>query len=127
MAHIPPAHSTLATYSPPALPRTVLAVGTAPLLVLLVFTLVVLRVMDVDTALACLAACAVWVATEMHGWQRATDRYNAEYVQRHLIWRSSDTLLALSTHEYTNAETRVFVLRYLAAGRVLRPDGPLAQ
>lgn len=125
MAHTPPPHATLAPYAPPSLPRTLLAVGLAPLLVLLVFALVVLRAMDVDTAFACFAACAVWVATEMHAWQRATDGYNADYVQRHLAWRSSDTLVSLATHERTSADTRSFVLNYLGQGRMLRPDGPV--
>ncbi|MEK8050889.1 hypothetical protein AACH10_11635 [Ideonella sp. DXS22W] len=127
MAHTPPPHATLAPYAPPSLPRTLLAVGLAPLLVLLVFALVVLRVMDVDTAFACFMASAVWVAAEMHAWQRATDGYNAEYVQRHLVWRSSDTLADLAGQSATCPATREFVLRYLADDRVLRPDGPVMQ
>lgn len=118
-------HALLAPYAPPALPRTTLAVSLAPMLVLLVFVAVVLRWMDVDTAFASFAACAVWVGTEMHTWQRATDGYNADYVRLHLAWRSSDTLADLAGRPETSAATREFVLRYLGDDRVLRPDGPV--
>lgn len=122
---VPVLAPVLAPYAPPTLPRATLAVGLAPMLVLLVFVAVVLRWMDVDTAFASFAACAVWVATEMHAWQRITDAYNADYVRLHLAWRSSDTLAALAMHDRTPTETRSFVLRYLDHGRVLRPDGPV--
>lgn len=125
MTRCAPPHATLAPYAPPALPRATLAVGAAPMLVLLVFVAVVLRWMDVDTAFASFAACAVWVGTEMHTWQRAIDAYNADYVRLHLAWRSSDTLADLAGHHQTCAATREFVLRYLGDDRVLRPDGPV--
>ena len=46
------------------------ATGLAPLAVLLALVLIVTQVIDVDTGLAVFAACALWVAAEMHGCQR---------------------------------------------------------
>jgi len=116
---------TLPRYAPPLTQRAVVAAGAAPLAVLLAFTLVVTRLIDADTGLAALAASALWVAAEMHAHQRRVDGYNADYVQRHLAWRSSATLHALADRTATDPATRDFVQRYVDAGRRLRPDGPV--
>jgi len=113
----------LPTYTPPESRRTDLAVALSPLLVLGAFTAVVTRLIDPDTALVWLAACAVWVVHEMHEFQKAIDGYNADYVQRHLAWRSPGTLSALADDGQLPAATREFVQRYVAAGRVLLRDG----
>ena len=114
---------TLPDYSPPDCPRTCLAVALAPLLVLLAFTAVVCRLADVDTALAVLAACGVWVVHEMHGYQKTIDAYNADYTARHLAWRSAGTLARLAQEGQLPLTTREFVQRYLDAGGVLLRDG----
>ena len=61
---------TLPRYSPPMTLSASVAAGLAPLAVLLAFVLIVTRVIDVDTGLAVFAACALWVAAEMHGYCR---------------------------------------------------------
>jgi hypothetical protein len=114
---------TLPAYSPPECPRTCLAVALAPLGVLLAFTAVVTRLIDADTGLAILAASGVWVAHEMHQFQKIIDGYNADYVARQLAWRSPATLSALAGDARLAAPTRAFVQRYLDAGRVLLRDG----
>ncbi len=115
----------LPEYSPPNHQRASLAVGVAPLLVLLTFTAVVVRWMDVSTAMAVFAACTVWVVYEMHVYQAGVDAYNEDYVQRHLAWRSSDSLLALARQPGTARPTADFVGRFVAAERVLLRDGQL--
>jgi hypothetical protein len=114
----------LPRYAPPLTHHATVAAGLAPLAVLLTFTLVVTRLIDADTGLAVLAASTLWVAIEMHAHQRRLDSYNADYVQRHLAWRTSATLRALANSEVTDPATRDFVERYVDAGRRLRPDGP---
>lgn len=114
---------TLPAYDPPESQRTCLAVALAPLLVLLAFTAVVTRLIDADTGLAILVASGVWVVHEMHDFQKSIDGYNADYVRRHLAWRSAGTLDTLAREPQTNATTRDFVQRYLAAGQVLLRDG----
>jgi hypothetical protein len=59
----------------------------------------------------------------MHDYQRRIDGFNAEYVARHLAWRSSATLAALVAAADTHPPTREFVRRFLDAGRVVRRDG----
>ncbi len=113
----------LPDYCPPNHQRASLAVGVAPLLVLLTFTLVVTRWMDVDTAMAVFLACTTWVVYEMHVYQAEVDRYNADYVQRHLAWRSNEHLLSLARHGATPEPTRAFVDRFVSAQRVLLRDG----
>lgn len=115
----------LPDYCPPNHQRASLAVGLAPLLVLLTFTAVVIRLMDVSTAMAVFAACTVWVVYEMHAYQAGVDGYNADYVARHLAWRSSDTLLALAQAPGTPEPTAAFVGRFVASERVLLRDGQL--
>jgi len=121
---LPPAtRPLLPEYSPPNHQPALLAVGLAPLLVLLTFTGVVTRLMDLSTALAVFAACTVWVVHEMHVYQFGVDSYNADYVARHLAWRSSDSLLALAHTPGTPEPTAAFVGRFVAAERVLLRDG----
>lgn len=115
----------LPEYSPPSHQRASLAVGLAPLLVLLTFTAVVTRLMDLSTAMAVFAACTVWVVYEMHVYQAHVDGYNAEYVARHLAWRSSDSLRALAGDPALAEPTAAFVGRFVAAERVLLLDGQL--
>ena len=116
---------TLPRYTPPMTLSATVAAGLAPLAVLLAFVLIVTRVIEADTGLAVFAACALWVAAEMHGYQRRLDGYNVSYVEQHLAWRGSDTLAALAAHERTDSATRDFVLGYVIEGRKLRPDRPL--
>ena len=115
----------LPAYEPPTHRRTALAVGLAPLIVLLVFTGIVIGWVPVDIGLAALLACTLWVVHEMHGFQRAVDAYNADYVQRHLQWRRSETIAELIDSPATDEPARAFAERFLAADRVLLPDGRL--
>ncbi len=115
----------LPEYDPPHHRRTALAVGLAPLIVLLVFTGIVMRWVAVDTGLAVLLACTLWVAHEMHGFQRAVDAYNAEYVTRHLQWRRDETIAELIASPATTAPARAFATRFLECDRVLLADGRL--
>jgi len=116
----------LPDYEPPHHRRTALAVGVAPLIVLLVFTGIVVQWVAPDIGLAVLAACTLWVAHEMHGFQRAVDAYNAEYVQRHLQWRGSETIAELMDSPATGEPARAFATRFLANERVLLADGRLS-
>ncbi len=115
----------LPAYEPPDHRRAVLAVGLAPLGVLLAFTGIVMGGVAVDIGLAVLLACTFWVAHEMHAYQRAVDAYNADYVQRHLQWRCSETTAELIDRSSTDEPARAFAARSLAAGRALLPDGRL--
>jgi hypothetical protein len=102
-----------------------LAVGLAPITVLLAFTAIVIGWVAVDIGLATLLACTLWVAYEMRDYQRAVDAYNADYVQRHLQWRRSETIAELIDSPATGEPARAFAVRFLAADRVLLPDGRL--
>jgi hypothetical protein len=117
----------LPDYTPPPALHASVAAGLAPLGVLLSFVLVVERLIALDTALAALAGCTVWVAVELHRYQRALDGYNAEYVCRHLGWRAPATLAGLAAHPRTSAATRDFVQRFIDDGCALRPDSPQLQ
>ena len=117
--------SSLPDYDPPQHQRAALAAGLAPILVLLAFTLMVVRWIDVDTGFAVFAACAVWVVYELHVFQYGLDRYNDDYAARHLAWRSSDTLRALVREPATPEPTRAFVSRVVDAQRVVLRDGQL--
>lgn len=114
----------LPAYSPPESLQANVAAALAPLAVLLAFTAVVTRLIEVDTGLAVLMACAVWVVVEMHRYQRRIDGYNADYVARHLVCRSTATLQAIADDPRLTAATREFVQRFIDAGGVLLHDGP---
>lgn len=114
---------SLPEYAPPNAQRAAVAAGFAPLLVLLGFALMVVRLIDVDTGFALFAACTVWVLYEMHEFQRGLDDYNAQYVLRYLAWRPSAALRTLLDQPGTAEATRCFVNDFLAAGRVALPDG----
>jgi hypothetical protein len=114
----------LPDYQPPDDSRAGVAAGLAPLLVLWGFVAVVMRWMDPDTGLVALLACALWVAYEMHHYQRGIDRYNADYVRRHLAWRSTDTLEGLAHGGRLPEPTRAFVHQYLASGCEWQRDRP---
>lgn len=116
----------LPPYSPPPSRQASMAAGLSPLLVLLAFTMLVLRLIEADTALATLLALGVWVAVELHRFQRATDRYNADYARRHLDWRAPHLLQAVAADPAQHAPTRAFVQHYLAAGRTVLRDGQVA-
>ncbi len=64
-----------ATLSPEALQaqRASVAVGIAPLLVLLAFTAVVSGLIDPDLGVAIFAACTAWVVYEMYRYQDRLD------------------------------------------------------
>ncbi len=118
-------HLSLPDYSPPHAQRASLAVGASPLLVLLTFTLLVVKWLPVDLGFAVFAACTTWVVYEMHVYQAAIDRYNEVYVARHLAWRSNEALQALLELPGTLDATRAFVVGFLAAQRVLLRDGQM--
>lgn len=63
------------TLSPEALQaqRASVAVGIAPLLVLLAFTAVVSGLIDPDIGVAVFAACTAWVVYEMYRYQDRLD------------------------------------------------------
>lgn len=113
----------LPDYAPPDAYRASLAAGAAPLAVLLVFVLVVARLMSIPAAFATLATLTLWVAWELHAFQRRMDAYNRRYAEAHLAWRSSAALLALVDADGAHAATRRFVRAYLAAGRRTLRDG----
>ena len=115
--------TSLPHYAPPPSLQASVAAGLAPLGVLLAFTLLVLRLIDADSALAALLALSVWVAVELHRFQRATDRYNADYAARHLAPRSSQTLRVLAADATLPPDTRAFVQRYVDAGCTVLRDG----
>lgn len=114
---------TLPAYQPPPAHVAATAAGLGPLGVLLCFTLLVQRWIDGDTALVWLLGLTVWVVVELTRHQRATDRYNAAYVEQHLAWRSAASLQAVVDDEAAHAATRAFVADYLAADRRLLHDG----
>lgn len=114
----------LPAYEPPNAQRASLAAGTAPLFVLLIFTLIVTRLIDAETGFAAFVACTVWLVHEMHEYQKTIDGYNEEYVSRHLSWRTSETIESMLSTEPARSPTREFVQRFLRAGRVVERDGP---
>lgn len=116
----------LPPYQPPPSRHAAMAAGLSPLLVLLSFTLLVLRLIEADTALATLLALAVWVGVELHRFQRATDRYNAAFARDHLDGRPTLLLRQWVADPALSAPTRGFVQRYLAAGCTVLRDGQVA-
>lgn len=117
----------LPDYQPPNAQRASLAVGVAPLVVLLSFTLLVSRAIEPDTAFALFGACTIWVIHEMSAFQRQLDGYNRQYVRTHLEWRSSDALLALVGNEGVHPATRDFVQGFVRADRQFLRDGQAAR
>lgn len=118
-------HMILPAYDPPSDRRASVAVGLAPIFVLVMFALIVTRSIQLDTGLAIFLACVVWVVYEMHDYQRAIDDYNLRYVQSNLIWRSADALQSLAeTQHDAQPDTSAFVRRFIADGRTLQPDQP---
>lgn len=115
----------LPPYAPPDARPAAFAAGVAPLVVLLVFTLVVLRWLEPAAAFAVLGSTTLWLGWEMHGFQRRIDAYNLRYVEQHLAWRPSEVLLALVAGDEVHPPTQRFVRGFVASGRRLRRDGPL--
>jgi hypothetical protein len=115
----------LADYTPPSARRASIAVGLAPIIVLLAFTAIVAGLIEVDTGFATFAACTVWVVFEMHQYQAAIDSYNEAYVDSHLAWRSPDALRELASAPGLAAPTQDFVSRFVDARGTLLRDGQL--
>jgi hypothetical protein len=116
-------HHPLPEYVPPHAQRAALAVGVAPIGVLLAFTLIVSGLVEVDTGFAVFVACTAWVVYEMHQYQQAIDGYNQSFVDHYLAWRSTATLQELACAAATPPATRDFIAQFLAAERVLLRDG----
>lgn len=107
----------LPDYTPPNAQRASVAVGVAPLVILVTFTLLVSRLIEADTAFAVFGACTIWVVHEMNVFQRMLDSYNRRYVDRHLSWRSSEALLAMVESDGVHPATRDFVQGFVRAER----------
>ncbi|MFO1219963.1 MAG: hypothetical protein U1E89_16470 [Burkholderiaceae bacterium] len=114
----------LPDYQPPSDQRASLAVGLAPLFVLIAFAAIVTRVIDADTGFAIFVACTLWVVYEMHDYQITIDRYNEEYVEAHLAWRTPATLATIAGDAHRPEPTRAFVQRFLHAGGERMRDRP---
>ncbi|CAD5372694.1 conserved hypothetical protein [Rubrivivax sp. A210] len=115
---------TLPDYTPPDVQRAAVAAGFAPLVVLMGFAAMVVRLIDVDTGFALFAACTVWVMYEMHEFERLLDAYNCQYVSRYLAWRTAAALRALLEVPGTAEPTRAFVMGFLDGERVLLHGQP---
>lgn len=117
----------LPDYLPPNAQRASLAVGVAPLAVLVTFTLLVSRVIEADTAFAAFGACTIWVVHEMNAFQRRLDSYNRSYIDAHLSWRTSEALLAMVDAPQAHPPTRDFVRGFVQADRQFLRDGQAAR
>lgn len=82
----------LPAYEPPSDRRASLAVGLAPVFVLVVFSLIVSGLIAFDTGVAIFLACTVWVVYEMLDYQRAVDACHQQCVQGQSAWRGSEAL-----------------------------------
>jgi hypothetical protein len=69
----------LPDYNPPEAKRAAIAVGAAPVLALLAFSLIIGDLIDVGVGFALFAACTAWLVVEMHHYQKSIDRYNDDY------------------------------------------------
>lgn len=114
----------LPDYRPPSDQRASIAVGLAPLFVLIAFAAIVTRVIDADTGFAIFVACTLWVVYEMHDYQTTIDRYNQEYVEANLCWRTPATLESIANADATPPPTREFVQRFLSSGGEVLRDRP---
>jgi hypothetical protein len=76
-------HPHHSDYNPPHATRAAIAVGVAPVVALLAFTLIICDLIGVDIGFALFAACTAWVVVEMHGYQKCIDGYEEEYARRH--------------------------------------------
>ncbi len=106
---------TVPEYAPPHARGAALAVGLAPILVLLAFTLVVGGLIEVDIGFAVFAACTAWIVVEMHQYQKSIDDYDDDYVGCYLAGRSPAAPLDWSETESTPTPTRDFVASLLEA------------
>jgi hypothetical protein len=111
----------LPAHEPPSDLRASMAVGLAPVFVLVVFSLIVSGLIAFDTGVAIFLACTVWVVYEMLDYQRAVDAYHQQCVQGHPAWRS-EALTALALAQDTDTESGAFVRSFIDAGRSLRPQ-----
>ncbi|MBE7416569.1 MAG: hypothetical protein HS128_02275 [Ideonella sp.] len=87
---MPPPHE------PPSDRRASVAVGLAPVFVLVVFSLIISGAIAFDTGLAISLACTAWVVYEMSAYQRAIDAFNLRSVQDERVWRNSALLQAVA-------------------------------
>ena len=110
----------LPAYEPPSDRRASVAVGLAPVFVVVVFTLIVSGLIAFDTGVAIFLACTVWGVYEMLDFQRAVDAYHQQCVQGHPAWRGAETLDALAPD--ARPEDGEFVRSFIGAGRTLRPE-----
>jgi hypothetical protein len=109
-------------YRPPQARRAAIAVGLAPILVLVAFTLNIGGLIEVDIGFAVFAACTAWVVVEMHQYQKALDGYDAAFVNSNLSWRAPSTLRDLAQAAETPEATRDFVANFLVEEQF--PIGP---
>jgi hypothetical protein len=110
----------LPAYEPPSDRRASVAVGLAPVFVVVVFTLIVSRLIAFDTGVAIFLACTVWVVYEMLDYQRAVDAYHQQCVQGQPAWRGSEALDALALD--ATPEDGEFGRSFIGTGRALRPE-----
>ena len=82
----------LPAHEPPSDKRASLAVGLAPIFVVVVFSLIVSGLIAFDSGVAIFLACTVWVVYEMLDYQRAVDAYQQQSVQAHPQWPGSEAL-----------------------------------
>jgi hypothetical protein len=66
--------------------RANIAVGLAPVFVVVVFTLIVTGLIAFDTGMAIFLACTAWVVYEMLGYQRAVDAYEESWLPAEQSW-----------------------------------------
>jgi hypothetical protein len=112
----------LPAHEPPSDRRASMAVGLAPVFVLVVFSLIASGLIAFDTGVAIFMACTVWVVYEMLDYQRAVDAYHQQCMQGHPAWRSSEALSALALTQDVETESGAFVRGFIDAGRSLRPQ-----
>ena len=77
----------LPDYAPPHATRTAVAVGAAPIVVVLAFSAVVCGLIEADVGFAVFAACTAWVVAELYRFQKSVGRYDEAYAQQHLSQR----------------------------------------
>ncbi|MEN9891872.1 MAG: hypothetical protein RLY78_2167 [Pseudomonadota bacterium] len=109
-------------YQPPHLRPATMAAGAAPLLVLLAFVLLIGRWVEPDTALVSLAGLVLWVAVELHRYERGLRDYDRRYAARHLDGQPEPRLQAWARAPELDVATREVVQRYLDGDGRLTPE-----
>ena len=82
----------LPAHEPPSDKRASLAVGLAPIFVVVVFSLIVSGLIAFDSGVAIFLACTVWVVYEMLDYQRAVDAYQQQWLLADPPWPGPDAL-----------------------------------